>query len=51
MEQSPFQKLTGLQLVKFPTFYGTRKSIAAFTSTRHLMHLRLKLSPTPDLQF
>jgi len=31
------EKLTGLQLVKkFPTFYGTRKFITAFTSTRHL---------------
>jgi len=31
------EKLTGLQLVKkFPAFYGTRKFITAFTSTRHL---------------
>ena len=31
------EKLTGSQLVKkFPAFYGTRKFIAAFTSTRHL---------------
>jgi hypothetical protein len=31
------EKLTGLQLVKkFPAFYGTRRFIAAFTSTRHL---------------
>ena len=31
------EKLTGLQLVnKFPTFYGTRKFITAFTSARHL---------------
>jgi len=31
------QKLTGLQLVKkFPTFYGTRKFITAFTTARHL---------------
>jgi len=30
-------KLTGLQLVKkFPTFYGTRRFIIAFTSARHL---------------
>jgi len=28
--------LTGLQLVKFPTFYGTRRIITAFTSARHL---------------
>ena len=31
------QKLNGSQLVKkFPTFYGTRKFITAFTSARHL---------------
>ena len=31
------EKLTGLQLVtKFPTFYGTRRFITAFTSSRHL---------------
>jgi len=31
------EKLTGSQLVKkFPTFYGTRKFITAFTSVRHL---------------
>ena len=31
------EKLTGLQLVKkFPTLYGTRKFITAFTSARHL---------------
>ena len=31
------EKLTGFQLVKkFPAFYGTRRSITAFTSARHL---------------
>ena len=31
------EKLTGFQLVKkFPAFYGTRKLITAFTSSRHL---------------
>ena len=31
------EKLTGFQLVKkFPTFYGTRKFTAAFTSAHHL---------------
>ena len=31
------EKLTGFQLVKkFPTFYGTRMFITAFTSTHHL---------------
>jgi len=31
------EKLTGCQLVKkFPTFYGTRRFITAFTSARHL---------------
>jgi hypothetical protein len=31
------EKLTGLQLVKkFPTFYGTRRFITAFTNDRHL---------------
>ena len=31
------EKLTGFQLVKkFPTFYGTRRFITAFTSARHL---------------
>jgi len=30
-------KLTGSHLVKnFPTFYGTRRFITAFTSARHL---------------
>ena len=30
------EKQTGFQLVKkFPTFYGTRKFITAFTSARH----------------
>ena len=33
----PHEKLTGLQLVKkFPAFHGTRKSITALTSVRHL---------------
>jgi hypothetical protein len=32
MEQSPFEKLTGLHLVKkFPTFYGTRRFITGKT--------------------
>jgi hypothetical protein len=32
-----FEKLTGLQLVKkFPTFYGTRRFITAFISTRQM---------------
>jgi len=31
------EKLTGLKLVKkFPAFYGTSRSITAFTSARHL---------------
>ena len=31
------EKLTGFQLVKnFPTFYGTKRFITAFTSARHL---------------
>jgi hypothetical protein len=31
------EKLNGLQLVKkFPAFYGTRRFITAFTSSRHL---------------
>jgi hypothetical protein len=31
------EKLTGPELVKkFPAFYGTRKYITAFTSSRHL---------------
>ena len=31
------EKLTGRQLVKkFPTFYGTRRFITAFTSARHV---------------
>ena len=31
------EKLTGFQLInKFPTFYGTRRFITAFTSARHL---------------
>jgi hypothetical protein len=36
MERIP-DKLAGLQLVKkYPTFYGTRRFITAFTSARHL---------------
>ena len=32
-----FEKLTGSQLVKkFPTFYGNRRFITAFTNARHL---------------
>ena len=39
--------LTGFQLVKkFPTFYGTRRFITAFTSARHL-----SLSWTSSIQF
>jgi len=30
------EKLTGLQLVKFPAFHGTRRFISALTSVRHL---------------
>ena len=30
------EKLTGLQLVKFPSFYGTRRFITALTNVRHL---------------
>jgi hypothetical protein len=31
------EKLAGVQLVKkFPTFYGTRRFITAFTGARHL---------------
>jgi len=30
------QKLTDSQLVKFPTFYGTRRFITVLTSARHL---------------
>jgi len=30
------EKITGLQLVKFPAFHGTRRFIIALTSVRHL---------------
>jgi hypothetical protein len=30
------EKPTGLQLVKFPAFYGARRFITAFSSARHL---------------
>ena len=30
------EKLTGLQLVKFPAFHGTRRFLTALTSVRHL---------------
>jgi hypothetical protein len=49
----PLEKLTGLQLVKqFPSFYGTRRFITAFTSSRHLSILS-QLSPvhTPTTYF
>jgi hypothetical protein len=37
MEQIPFEKLTGVQVVKeFPAFYGTRRFITASTNARHL---------------
>jgi len=37
MVQSPFEQLTGLQLVKkFPAFHGTRRFITALASVRHL---------------
>jgi len=44
MQQSVLlEKLTGSQLVKkFPAFYGTRKFITAFTTTRQLS---LSLAP------
>jgi len=45
IEPSPFEKLTGSQLVKkFPSFYGTRTFISAFTSARHLLHICLLFS-------
>jgi len=38
------EKLTGSQLVKkFPTFYGTRRLITAFTSARHLFSQIMRL--------
>ena len=37
MEQSPSEKLTGSQIVKkFPAYYGTRRSVTAFTLARLL---------------
>ena len=37
MDQSPFEKLTGPQLInKFCEFYGTRVFSAAFTTAQHL---------------
>ena len=37
MSSVPLQKITGPQLVmKFPSFYGTRRFITAFTAARHL---------------
>jgi len=37
MEQSPFEKLTGSQLVKkFPSLYGTQRFITMFTGTCHM---------------
>ena len=37
MVQIPFEKLTGLQLVKkFPAFHGTQRFITVLTSVRHL---------------
>jgi len=35
MEQSPFEKLTGSQLVKFPSLYGTQRFITVFTRACH----------------
>ena len=43
-----FEKLTGLQLVnKFPAFHGTRRSITALTSVRHLSHIILLRDASP----
>jgi hypothetical protein len=37
MQQALLEKLTGSQLIKkFPTFYGIRRFITAFTTARHL---------------
>ena len=47
MEQTLFEKLTGLQQVKkFAAFYGTRRFITAVTSARHL-----SLSRASTIQF
>jgi hypothetical protein len=36
MEQSPFEKLIVIQLVKnFPSFHGTRRFITVFTKARY----------------
>jgi hypothetical protein len=44
------EKLTGLQLVKkFPTFYGTRGFITAFTSARHLYPEPAQSIPYPHI--
>jgi len=44
------EKLTGSQLVKkFPTFYGTRRFITAFTSARHIA-LSLALGQTNTIK-
>jgi len=37
MEQNPFEKLTGSQLVKkFPSLYGTQRFITMFTRACHM---------------
>jgi len=35
MEQSLFKKLVVTQLVKFPAYYGSRRSITMFTRGRY----------------
>ena len=50
MEHSPFEKLTGSQLVrKFPVFYGTRRFITAITSARHLFLSRPRWNQSINL--
>jgi len=46
MEQSPFEKVMLLQLVKkFPAFYGSRKFFILFTKTTPLVTILNQINP------
>jgi len=45
------ERLTSLQIIKFPTLYGTRKFITAFTTARYLSVSWVTPIPLPSMAF